>query len=436
MRTIGIDFGTTNSVASLASDNGEFETLTFRSGTQAESIFPTLLAFWRDESSPAQHVTCADAGQWAIEAFLTHAPDCRFLKSIKTFAASASFSGTSIYGSRLEFADLMRVFLDRMFEHGNAQTALQGASVVIGRPIKFAGFGSNAEVAKARYEAALRALGAADLRTVYEPLAAAYYFVSGMQGQATVFVGDFGGGTSDYSIIRITRTGELLRFEPLASRGLGLAGDQFDARIVQNIVAPALGKGSKYRSMGKDLEIPPVYFQKLSQWNEFSNLRGSKAYREIVALRSRCQDPELIDRFIKFIDSEMQYELSEAVAQTKRDLSVQDSAQFAIEFDGASINADITRAQFEQWIAPDLNRLDSLVDDTLAEAGLANADIDIVFLTGGTSLVPAVRNIFESRFGNGSIKSNDQLISVAKGLALIAKDDNADDWIADPRIIF
>jgi hypothetical chaperone protein len=240
MRTIGIDFGTTNSVASLVSGNGELKTLTFRRGAEAESIFPTLLAFWRDESSPAQHITRTDAGQWAIESFLTHAPDCRFLKSIKTFAASASFSGTNIYGSRLEFADLMRVFLNRMFEHGNARTALQGASVVIGRPIKFAGLGANADVAKTRYETALRALGAVDLRTVYEPLAAAYYFVSQMQGEATVFVGDFGGGTSDYSIIRITRTDDRIRFEPLASRGLGLAGDQFDARIVQNIVAPAL----------------------------------------------------------------------------------------------------------------------------------------------------------------------------------------------------
>lgn len=434
MHTIGIDFGTTNSVASLASDNGDFKTLTFRNTAATESIFPTLLAFWQDDSSPAQHVTCADAGQWAIESFLTHAPDCRFLKSIKTFAASASFSGTTIYGRRLEFADLMRLFLDRMFAHGNADSALRGASVVIGRPIKFAGFGANADVAKSRYETALRALGATDLRTVYEPLAAAYYFVSGMQGEATVFVGDFGGGTSDYSIIRISRKGDSLRFEPLASRGLGLAGDQFDARIVQNIIAPALGSQSKYRSMGKDLEIPPVYFQKLSQWNEFSNLRGTKAYREIVALRSRSRDPELLDRFIKFIDSEMQYELSEAVAQTKRTLSSRDSARFALEFDGASIEAEVSRAQFEHWITPDLNRLDCLVDDTLAEAGLVNTDIDTVFLTGGTSLVPAVRNIFESRFGNGSIESNDQLISVAKGLALIATDNNADEWIADPRI--
>jgi hypothetical chaperone protein len=434
MRPIGIDFGTTNSVAVLMSSDGELETMRFARPDGAEEIFPTVLTYWRDPAASGHSGTRVEAGQWAIDAFIAHAPDCRFLKSIKTFAASPHFPGTTIYGSRYDFADLMKTFLGSMFAHGGYKAVAAGASAVVGRPIKFAGLGAKADIAIDRYRSALRSLGFADLRLVYEPLAAAYYFVNKLQGSATIFVGDFGGGTSDYSIIKATRRGGELSFEPLATCGVGLAGDLFDARIIDNVVAPALGKGSLFRSIDKQLEIPAYFYSHLAQWNEFSNLRGSKIYREIVALRGRSLKPELLERFINFIQSEMVYGLSAVVARVKSELSSQASSSFELHFEDDSIKAEVTRSDFEKWIEPDLAKLDALIDETLSAAKLAAGDIDTVFLTGGSSLVPAVRNLFERRFGSRSIEGSDQLVSVAKGLALIANADDADSWISDARI--
>jgi hypothetical chaperone protein len=221
-----------------------------------------------------------------------------------------------------------------------------------------------------------------------------------------------------------------LTLEPLASRGLGLAGDQFDYRIIQNTVAPALGKGSAYRSFGKELEIPASYFVKLARWNESSLLRGSKLYRELISLQKFSLAPERLGRFIRFIEAEMMYELYVTVSNAKRDLSSQESAHFRMDFEGGVIEADIARRDFEMWISDDISKLNRLINDALAEAKLQSSDIDTVFLTGGTSFVPAVRQLFEHRFGSSAIKSSDQLVSVANGLALIAQSEDAEAWIA------
>ena len=77
-------------------------------------------------------------------------------------------------------------------------------------------------------------------------------------------------------------------------------------------------------------------------------------------------------------------------------------------------------AQFEQWIRPELEQIESCVDGLLATAGVRPADVDMAFLTGGTSFVPAVRQIFESRFGGSRLRAGNEFTSVARGLALKA----------------
>lgn len=186
-----------------------------------------------------------------------------------------------------------------------------------------------------------------------------------------------------------------------------------------------------YRGLGKNLDIPATYFNKLSDWNEFSMLRGSKFYRELRSLLKRAVEPDRIQRFIHFIDAEMRHELSVMVSRTKRQLSSNDSARFELMFEGESIRADVTRREFEGWIDNDLKKFDRLITATLHDAGIEAADIDTVFLTGGTSFVPAVQQLFRHRFDGAAIESRDQLISVANGLALIAKEEGSSAWFAN-----
>ncbi|MEN3976826.1 Hsp70 family protein [Emcibacter sp. SYSU 3D8] len=434
MQSIGLDFGTTNSVACVLREDGGIHTVSFDRPEGEERIFPSLLTFWQEESGRGRAQTLVEGGQWAIDAFTQNEPDCRFLKSIKTFAGNPHFSNTQVYGAQYGFEDLMRAFLSSMRAHGDAAGSWDTKRIVIGRPIRFAGLNASDDLAIKRYGAALKALGFSEMRTVFEPLAAAYYFVRDLTETANVFVADLGGGTSDFSIIRLAPRGNGMAMEPLASCGLDIAGDRFDYRIIDRIVSPALGKGSDYDSLGKTLPFPISYYTRLARWNEIYSLRANKTYREIVDLKRYSHAPDRIDKLIRFIDSEAAVDLHDAIAKTKRDLSSQEEAMFQLRFDGTRVESSVTRRAFESWIDRDMTKLDALIDQTLQQANLDAAAVDIVFLTGGTSFVPAVRALFEHRFGGAAIQSSDQLVSIAKGLALIGQDDDGAALMTD-RIV-
>ncbi len=283
-------------------------------------------------------------------------------------------------------------------------------------------------MARARYESALRAVGFEEIHHVYEPVAAAYFFAQRLKTEATILVADFGGGTSDFSVVRFARGPQGLDYKPLAHAGVGVAGDAFDYRIVDQVVARAFGKGSEYMSWGKVLPVPNGYFTKFSRWNELSIMRHSRDYRELQQLVRASLDPERIQAFLAFLDADAGYAMNRAVSAVKMQLSNAAEGTLLFHAAGVDIERTIKRTEFEKWIAPELEEIGACVDRALRDAGLRESDVDRVFLTGGSSFVPAVRAQFESRFGAGKIETGDQLVSIAYGLALIAQEKDIGRW--------
>jgi hypothetical chaperone protein len=285
-------------------------------------------------------------------------------------------------------------------------------------------------LARTRYDAALRDVGFEEIHHVYEPVAAAYFFAQRLKADATILVADFGGGTSDFSIVRFSKSARGLDYTPLAHTGVGIAGDAFDYRIVDQVVARAFGKGSEYTSWGKVLPVPNGYFSKFSRWNELSIMRHSRDYRDLQQLVRTSLDPEKIEAFLAFLDADAGYAMNRAVSNVKMQLSAADEGALSFHVAGVDIERKIKRAEFEKWIAPELAEIGACVDRALAEASLTETDVDRVFLTGGSSFVPAVRALFEQRFGGGKIETGDQLVSIAYGLALIAQEPDVSRWAA------
>ena len=145
-------------------------------------------------------------------------------------------------------------------------------------------------------------------------------------------------------------------------------------------------------------------------------------------MQRSATDPVSIGRMIDVVENELGHPLYEAVGQLKRSLWNQDDAGFRFENSGLSIEAEVKRTDFESWIAPDLKRIGETVDAALAKSGVAADQIDHVFLTGGSSLIPAVRRLFEIKFGEGKIDSGEELTSIAHGLALIGAEPDLSDW--------
>lgn len=426
--SIGIDFGTSNTVVAIAVDDRRVEAIRFDHGGQRHSVYVSALCFWEDRPGAGAQ---AEGGPWAIEQFLEGRHVYRFLQSFKTFAASSTFNTTQVFRQRFKFEDILAAFLRTLARHGGDRFGFEAANITVGRPVRFAGGNPDDDLAMQRYRAAFERLGAGHARYVYEPVGAAFSFARRLERDATVLVADFGGGTSDFSVMRFSRAGGVLRAEPLGHAGIGVAGDTFDYRIVDHVVSPRLGKGSSFRSFDKVLPIPSGHYTNLARWHQLALMKSNGDLRELRELSRTALKPALLEDFITIVDLDLGFSLYRAVSDAKVALSAKDEVDFRFRGGGVEIGSTITRKDFEAWIADDIARLGATVDKVLGEAGITAREVEKVFLTGGTSFVPGVRKLFADRFGNERLMSGDQFESIAYGLALIGHSAEPDRWTAD-----
>lgn len=427
-QALGFDFGTTNTVLALA-DGTTTRSLSFTNATGTADSMRTALSFMKDPVAGAAALK-VEAGHAAIRQFIDNPGESRFLQSIKTFAASALFQGTLIFAKRHTFEDLMEIFVRRLKTYAGDEWPGDVKRIVTGRPVHFAGANPDPALATARYNEALTRFGFPEIHYVYEPVAAAFYFAQNLKADATVLVADFGGGTTDYSLIRFEKKAGKLSATPIGHSGVGIAGDHFDSRMIDSIVAPQIGKGSYFKSFDKTLEVPSSYYANFSRWNQLSIFKTTREFSELKKLVRSSLEPEKLEVFVDLVDHDEGYPLYQAVSATKMALSTADEAEFNFEPLGRGGRKMIKRSDFEEWIAADLTRIEGALDDVLEKTNTAVGDIDKVFLTGGTSFVPAVRRIFTERFPQDKIESGGELLSIAHGLALIGERDDIPQWTA------
>jgi len=420
---IGIDFGTTNTVVSLVGGDGQAHLVAFPHDDGEVVAFRSALSFHAPPADPGGRVV--EAGPWAIEAYVEEPLETRFIQSFKSYAASPLFQDTRILGRRYQFEDLLSTFLLRLRSRAGSPMASLPATAIIGRPVNFAGARPDAILALTRYQTAFARLGFTDIRYAYEPVAAAFFFARRLRGEATVLVGDFGGGTSDFSLVRFDRAN---RSTALANAGVGVAGDAFDYRIIDHLVSPELGRGTRYKAFDNVVPIPNRYFTAFARWEQLALLRASRDMRDIRGLLRSSLEPHKIARLVEILDDNHGYRLYQAVSRLKETLSLASSATFQFEAGSVRIEKPVVREEFEAWIAPELAAIEGAVDEALGRAGLGAEGIDRVFLTGGSSFVPAVRDIFARRFGEAKLESGGELVSIASGLAYIGAQPDLDRW--------
>jgi hypothetical chaperone protein len=411
---IGIDFGTTNSVIALLGEDGVVRTARFAVGQAEIDTFRSVLCFWPEPRSGALQQA---AGPAAIEAYLEDPLACRLIMSIKSYLAQRSFGETRLFGRPFTLEQLVSTFLSVML--ASAGDPLPQARLVAGRPVRFVGETADHELAETRLRAGFAGAGRGDILVALEPEAAGYRFASTLDGAATVLVGDFGGGTSDFSILRFDPRGSP-RVTPLGHAGVGVAGDAFDYRIIDRVVSPLLGKGDEYRVMGgKTMPVPAGLYTSFARWHRLSLMRAPKVMRELQDLIRMAENPRRLEHLVMLIEDEAGYALYQAVSKAKAALSRAEQATLSFRHEDFEVEAEIRRSDFDSWIAPELAQMQAAVDAALADAGLDETGVDRVFLTGGSSLVPAVRGLFERRFGAEKVAGGGEFVSVAEGLALI-----------------
>jgi hypothetical chaperone protein len=366
-------------------------------------------------------------GPAAIEHYLDAEEKGRLIQSLKSYLPSRSLTGTGIFGRQYKFEDLVGRILSDLREHAERQFGRPIRHAMVGRPVRFVGAETEEDDAFAveRLRAAFTRAGFESVDLELEPVAAAYSYQSTLDHDELILIGDFGGGTSDFSLLRVgpgVRRGSSPQ-EVLGNSGVRLAGDSFDARLVRKLVSPALGSDSYARSMNKILPAVPAWiYANLERWHYLSFLRTHEVTEILRSARLRALEPEKIKALTSLIEEDLGYQLHRAVQRVKFELSHAESAEFHFRDGSMELQIPVTRVEFEGWIAEELRSIEGSIDSLLETSGVRPRDIDRVFLTGGSSFVPAVRRIFVQRFGEERIRGGNEFTSVAHGLALRAQE--------------
>ncbi|HZH28834.1 MAG TPA: Hsp70 family protein [Azospirillaceae bacterium] len=420
----GLDFGTTNSVFSIMGADGSVATVRFQAGADTFDVFRSVLFFDVEETGRSTSLNVS-AGPWGIQDYLAFGEAGRLIQSMKTFLSSATFTDTQVFQRRLTLEELVSAFLGQLRRRVEAEIGPVGGRITVGRPVNFAGERPDNALAERRLSTALAQAGFDDVRFAYEPVAAAYDYGRRLTAAETILVADFGGGTTDFSLVELTpdRTAATgIRARILATGGVGIAGDSFDRRIVQEVVCPALGKDVPLLRDTPTPTLPRWLYAHLEQWHHLSLLKNPKTMKLLEELARQAVDPRPIEGLTHLVRANLGFALYRAVAAAKARLSADEETDFAFADGPVSISRTIRRAEFEAWIAPDLAEIADCLDRTLDTAGRDAGAVGRVFMTGGTSLVPAVRRIFAERFGADRLVSGDELVSVGRGLALIDRE--------------
>jgi hypothetical chaperone protein len=421
--SFGLDFGTSNS-ALAANRNGRVDLLDIDVHNPLKRSLKSVLYFTKEGRERKAFV-----GHEAVKEYIDTGGEGRYLQSIKTFLPDSSFDQTDIFNKNYTLEELIAFILRAMKERGEKIVGAAVDDVVLGRPVAFSEDARKDKLAEERLKSAAMLAGFRNIEFQLEPIAAALSFESALQNddEKLLLVGDFGGGTSDFTILKTSR-----RYSQKADRasdilavgGLYVGGDLFDSDIMWEKICKYYGKTVIVKSLLSDYEYglsTPIIYQ-LKRWHLIPHLRSSKTLQEIRELKvlAAFRDKAFIQNLENLIQRNYGYLLFQSIEKAKCELSSSYEAKITFGEYGMAIDEGINQQEFNGFIADKVDRIQATLDNLLRDAHLKNSDIDIVFLTGGSSYVPKIKSIFEDRFSGDKIRQSDAFSSVANGLGIYA----------------
>jgi hypothetical chaperone protein len=405
-----IDFGTSNSLLVGVNSEGVDAPLALDPAARDPSVFRSIACF--------SHGTWS-FGAAALERYVAEGMQGRFLRSLKRFLPMPSFNETRIGTRSVSLEELVGLFLREMKRRADAHYVADVRQVLLGRPARFSDDDAADALAERRLEAAARFAGFERVHFCAEPVAAAYDFRSRLTEPKLVLVADFGGGTSDFTVARLTPGAS--EAQVLAMGGVALAGDALDGRVMRHRVARHFGSEVRYRlPFGHNvLTMPASLVDALASPAETCLLARRDIMRFLRDVRAAALGPDderHVDQLLCLVEDSLGFQVFEAIEAAKRGLSDAEQAEFVFEYPGIGIRELLSREQFDDYTADVIAKILERLDRTLAASGLDGAAIDLVCCTGGTARVRALNDGIRQRFGDERIVRLRSLHSVIQGL--------------------
>lgn len=406
-KACAIDFGTSNSAIGCF-EKGGVRLANFEGEGQ---VVPTAI-FYENETKEAVF------GNQAIRSYTEGYPG-RFMRSIKTILSSDLYEqGTYIWGKTTSFRRIIVDYIKFLRQGYSRDIGPVPDTVVCGRPVFFIDNDSERDVlAETRLREALLLSGFKNVHFQYEPVAAAFDYVSRNKDKEIVLVFDIGGGTSDFSLIKVAPNSKE-QFSIIASSGTRIGGNDFDARLSLMSVMPELGLGSRYGS--KRLEMPLGYYINLATWHSIQSLYSHRVIRELQHdILPYSEAKQKIERLIKVLEGHYGHRVLGLVEKAKIDLSSAVNSQIFLPFIEKDFSVNVERSVFERAVdEPLVQKILAKANVMIKQTDVANKDIDAVYMTGGSSYIPLLQNSVRSSFPKAEIVIEDCISSVAKGLAI------------------
>ncbi len=410
----GIDFGTSNSAVAV------YNVSTCEPSPHNERLcrpIPSLLYF------PTAERKSVFVGDEAISSYVSSNFRGRFLQALKTFLTASSFTETRINGIRYELPDLVALIIKHLKKTAEEATSAQINRVVLGRPVKFAGESRDEDLAMKRLRHAAELAGFKEVSFEFEPVAAARYYQTLVQKRELVLVGDFGGGTSDFTLMELCpplSKGASSDSTVFGTSGVPFAGNKFDSELMRGKMLHHFGHGSKWWADDKWLHIPHYIFVDICEWHQIPFLRERRTLEFLRDVRQRSTDPDGVGNLIKLIFDNYGYSVFQRIEEAKIRLSSADITKIQCDLKGSSFQEPVSIVEFDQLIQVHIDSIVSSVETLLNSHNVRLDQIDNVFLTGGTSEVRAVKHLFARLFGPEKIRTGKTFTSVAEGLGITA----------------
>jgi hypothetical chaperone protein len=408
----GIDFGTSNSTLAI------LDTHTY----EAIKLFtvPSLLFF--QEPKQRGEFTQVAVGQRAIDQYVQNRLNGRFMKSIKKALPNKSFVDTRIGNKMYKAEDLVALILVHLKKLADEFIGEDVKATVIGRPVVFDEDQERDSLAQNRLEKAARIAGFEQIKFQLEPIGAAYTYERQIDKSEVVLVADFGGGTSDFSVMRLNPESKNLanRSKDIVGQGgIYIGGDNFDADIMWHRGTPHFGRGVKEEfTPGKPLDLPLSYFQNICSWEKMNFLDTLRMKLSIEKSYQYSGKDYRVKNLQTLIGENLGYSFFKEIEKTKIALTNDENAALIFKSYGIEIEENVSLDQFrDEIIAQNLSKIQTYLDSFLVQKGISVEEIDVVFMTGGTSLIRPLNDMFRLKFGNEKLKSGDNFNSVAIGLA-------------------
>jgi hypothetical chaperone protein len=401
----GIDFGTSNSV--LAVLNTEKKQLV---NVHSESS----LIYFKDADN-------FFIGNEAINQYIGNNMKGRLLKSIKTLLPQSSFTFTYIYGKKYTAEDLVSLILRFLKTKADALLKEDVKEVVLGRPVVFSEDRECDKLAEQRLLNAAKKAGFEKIWFQYEPIAAGFLYEQTVEKPEIVLIGDFGGGTSDFTLMKLDKQKVNLKdrkSDIIQTGGVHIGGDDFDADIMWRKLVSYFGYGLKYDSYGKMLDLPVHIFRTLCEWEQMAFLKEGKIRKQLDSYYMYTKNDPALRRLMVLIDNNLGFSLFQSIEKSKINLSKEEQSHILFNNSSLEVNELLTRKEFNQFIDESVEKIEKFLSGFLQDSKIGTEEISNVFITGGTSSSEAVVSIFKKLFPENKIRSGDNFNSVAQGLAL------------------